>query len=304
MKTLVECIPNFSEGREREKIAAIAKAITDGPEVYLLDKHRDSDHNRSVLTFVGTRESVAEAALRGIGKAAELIDLNPHRGVHPRMGATDVVPFVPVNDVTLEDCIRIAERVAEETWIRFRIPTYLYGAAACRPECRNLEDIRRGEFEGLREAVRLNPARRPDFGEASLHPTAGATAVGVRKFLVAYNINLNSRDVALAKIIARKIRASSGGLPCVKAIGLELRTRNLVQVSMNLTDYETTSIKAVFDTVVKEAAELGVGVVGSEIVGLVPRRALEGATPQDLKVENFHPEMIFESRLKRVVEGC
>ncbi|MGH6630524.1 MAG: glutamate formimidoyltransferase, partial [Burkholderiales bacterium] len=249
MQTLVECVPNFSEGRDVKKVEAIVAALLAGPEVYLLDQEMDADHNRSVVTIVGTRQSIGEAALRGIGKAAELIDLTKHQGAHPRIGATDVVPFVPISGVTLEDCVRIAEWVAEETWRRFRIPTYLYEAAARRPERKNLENIRRGQFEGVRAEIRTHPERRPDCGDAALHPTAGATVVGARKFLIAYNINLNTPDVALAKAISKAVRASSGGLPCVKALGVELKARNLAQVSMNLTDFETTPLGVVFDAV-------------------------------------------------------
>jgi glutamate formiminotransferase / formiminotetrahydrofolate cyclodeaminase len=304
MQTVVECVPNFSEGRDAGKVEAIIQALLAGPDVYLLDKELDTDHNRSVVTFVGTRESVGEAALRGIEKAAQLIDLNLHQGAHPRIGATDVVPFVPISGVTLADCARIAERVGEEAWKRFHIPTYLYEAAARKPERKNLENIRRGQFEGLREDVRTDPSRHPDFGEASLHPTAGATVVGARKFLIAYNINLNTSDVSVAKAIARKIRASSGGFPCVKAMGVELRARNLAQVSINLTDFETTSVGAVFDAVANEAAALGISVTGSEIVGLIPRRALEDAAVHYLKVENYDPELIFENRLARIIQGA
>ena len=302
MNTLVECVPNFSEGRDAAKVEAIVKALLNGPEVSLLDKEMDADHNRCVITLVGSRERIAEAALRGIGKALELIDLNRHQGAHPRLGATDVVPFVPISGVTLEDCVRLAEWLAEEAWKRFRIPTYLYEAAARTPERRNLENIRRGQFEGVREEVKTNPARRPDFGEAELHPTAGATVVGARKFLIAYNINLNTPEVAIAKAIAKKIRASSGGFACVKAMGVDLKARNLAQVSMNLTDYETTSIGTVFDAVTREAAAQGIAVVGSEIVGLIPRRALEDASVHYLKVEDFRPDLIVENRLAKVLE--
>jgi glutamate formiminotransferase len=261
----------------------------------------DADHNRCVITFVGTRESVGEAALRGIGKAAELIDLNYQRGAHPRLGATDVVPFVPISGVTLGDCVHIAEWVAEQTWRRFKIPTYLYEAAARKPDRRNLENVRRGQFEGLREEVRTNPKRCPDFGAAALHPTAGATVVGARKFLIAYNINLNTPEVALAKAIAKKIRASSGGFPCVKAMGVELKSRRLAQVSMNLTDFETTSLGTVFDAVSREAAAQGVEVLSSEIVGLIPRQALQDAAVRFLKVENYHPQLVFENRLEQII---
>jgi glutamate formiminotransferase len=301
MQTIIECVPNFSEGRDLQKVEAIIHALLDGPDVYLLDQEMDADHNRCVITLVGTRESVGEAALRGIGKAAQLIDLNHQQGAHPRLGACDVVPFIPISGVTLEDCVRIAEWVAEQAWRRFKIPTYLYEAAARRPERRNLENIRRGQFEGLREEVRTNPKRHPDFGEAALHPTAGATVVGARKFLIAYNINLNTPEVALAKAIAKKIRASSGGFPCVKAMGVELKSRHLAQVSMNLTDFETTSIATVFDAVRREAVAQGVEVLSSEIVGLVPRRALEDAAVQYLKVENYHPQLVFENRLEQII---
>jgi glutamate formiminotransferase len=301
MQTIIECVPNFSEGRDLQKVEAIIRALLEGPDVYLLDQEMDADHNRCVITLVGTRESIGEAALRGIGKAAELIDLTHQQGAHPRLGATDVVPFIPISGVTLEDCVRIAEWVAEQAWRRFKIPTYLYEAAARQPERRNLENIRRGQFEGLREEVRTNPKRHPDFGEAALHPTAGATVVGARKFLIAYNINLNTPEVALAKAIAKKIRASSGGFPCVKAMGVELKSRHLAQVSMNLTDFETTSIVTVFDAVRREASAQGVEILGSEIVGLVPRQALEGAAVQYLKVENYRPQLVFENRLEQII---
>jgi len=301
MQTIIECVPNFSEGRDPAKVEAIVGALLDGPEVYLLDREMDADHNRCVITIVGTRERIGEAALRGIGKAAELIDLTKHQGAHPRIGAADVVPFVPIAGVTLEDCVRLAEWVAEEAWRRFKIPTYLYEAAARRPERKNLENIRRGQFEGLREEVRTNPDRHPDFGEAALHPTAGATVVGARQFLIAYNINLNTPDVQIARTIAKKIRASSGGLPCVKAIGVELKARRLAQVSMNLTDFETTSLAAVFEHVKSEAAAHGVEIAGSELVGLIPRRALEESAVHYLKIEGYRPDQIVENRLARVL---
>jgi glutamate formiminotransferase/formiminotetrahydrofolate cyclodeaminase len=302
MNTLVECVPNFSEGRDAAKVEAIVQALVAGQDVYLLDKEMDADHNRCVITIVGTRESIGEAALRGMGRAAELIDLNRHQGAHPRIGATDVVPFVPISGVTLEDCTRIAAWVAEQAWLRFKIPTYLYEAAARKPDRKNLENIRKGQFEGLREEIKSHPERLPDFGEASLHRTAGATVVGARKFLIAFNIDLNTSDVALAKTIAKKIRASSGGFPCVKAMGVELKARSLAQVSMNLTDYETTSIGTVFDAVAQEAAARGVSIATSEIVGLIPRRALEDAAVHYLKVEDFHPDLIVENRLDRVLK--
>ena len=302
MQTIIECVPNFSEGRDLQKVETIIRALLEGPDVFLLDKEMDADHNRCVITLVGTRESVGEAALRGIGKAAELIDLNLQQGAHPRLGAADVVPFIPITGVTLEECVRIAEWVAEEAWRRFKIPTYLYEAAARKPERKNLENIRRGQFEGVRKEVRTNPKRHPDFGEAALHPTAGATVVGARKFLIAYNINLNTPDVALAKAIAKKIRASGGGFPCVKAMGVELKSRHLGQVSMNLTDFETTSIATVFDAVRREAQAQSVEVLSSEIVGLVPRKALEETAVQYLRVENYRPQLVFENRLEQIIQ--
>jgi glutamate formiminotransferase len=249
------------------------------------------------MTFVGTGESVGEAALRAIGRAAELIDLNDHRGVHPRMGATDVVPFVPIKGVDLRDCVEIARWVAQETWRRFRIPTYLYEAAARDPRRKNLKYVRRGQFEQLREEIRENPDRRPDFGDAELHPTAGATAVGARNFLIAYNINLNTTNLSLAKSIARKIRASDGGFPAVKAIGVEVKALGLVQVSINLTDFLTTSIAMIFDAVAAEAALAGVAIDSSEIIGLVPRRAIENADMPSLKLRDFGPHLILENQL-------
>jgi glutamate formiminotransferase/formiminotetrahydrofolate cyclodeaminase len=303
MDTIVECVPNFSEGRDSGKVEAIIQALLAGPDVYLLDQEMDVDHNRSVITLVATREAVGEAALRGIGKAAELIDLNQHQGAHPRLGATDVVPFVPVRGVTLGECVRIAEWVAEQAWRRYGVPTYLYEAAARIAERRNLENIRRGQFEGVREEVKTNPERRPDFGPdpAALHPSAGATVVGARKFLIAYNINLITPDVAVAKAIAKKIRASSGGFPFVKAMGVDLKARHRAQVSMNLTDFETTPVGTVFDAVAREAADAEVEVEGSEIVGLIPRAALEDAAVHYLKVENFQPGLILENRLESVL---
>lgn len=298
MQTIVECVPNFSEGKDRHKIDSIIGALIAGPDVRVLDTQMDADHNRSVITFVGSRESVGEAALRAIGRAAGLIDLNDHRGVHPRMGATDVVPFVPVTGVELRDCVQIAQWAALETWQRFHIPTYLYEEAALDPRRKHLEYVRRGQFEQLREDVRHNPDRRPDFGEADLHPTAGATAIGARNFLIAYNINLNTSDPGLAKSIARKIRASNGGLAAVKAIGIAVESAGVVQVSINLTDFLTTSIATVFEAVAAEAARAGVTVESSEIVGLVPRRAIAEADIERLKLRNFGPGLILENRLE------
>src|SRR5690349_9609524 len=284
MSTLVECVPNFSEGRDKAKVDAIVEAMK-VPGVVLLDREMDSDHNRCVITIVGGRDSIAEAAIRGVGKASELIDLTRHQGAHPRMGAADVVPFIPIEGVTIEDCVAMARRVGEEIWKRYQIPVYLYEAAAATPERQNLENIRRGQFEGLREEVKTNPARRPDFGEARLHPTAGATVVGARKFLIAYNIYLNTADVDIAKKIAKAVRFSNGGLRYLKGAGFPVRGQ--AQVSMNLTDFEQTPIARVFEFVKREAARHGVVPTSSEIVGLIPKRALEDAAEWFLQVENF-----------------
>ncbi|HXU19138.1 MAG TPA: glutamate formimidoyltransferase [Verrucomicrobiae bacterium] len=298
MKRLVECVPNFAEGRDLSKVDAIAAAIREVPEVFLLARESDADHNRSVITLAGDPEGIVEAAVRAVGKASELIDLTRQTGAHPRIGATDVVPFIPLEGVSLEDCVILAKKAGREIWERYRIPVFFYEAAAQRPDRVNLENIRRGQFEGLREEILRNPERAPDVGDARLHPTAGGTVVGARKFLIAYNINLNTPDVAIAKKIAKTIRFSSGGLPFVKAMGVDLRARNLAQVSMNLTDFEQTPIHLVFETVKREAERLGVGIVGSEIVGLIPRRAIEMTAENYLKVENFSPAQVLENRLE------
>src|SRR5271157_2362140 len=293
MSTLVECVPNFSEGRDPAKVDAIVNAMLI-PGVYLLDREMDSDHNRSVITLAGGREAIAEAAIRGVGKAAELIDLTRHQGAHPRMGAADVVPFIPIGGVTMEDCVAMARHVGAEIWKRFQIPVYLYEAAATTPERQNLEYIRRGQFEGIRDEIAAIPARKPDFGEPRVHPTAGATAVGARKFLIAYNIFLNTPDVEIAKKIARAVRFSSGGLRCVKAAGFLVR--GMAQVSMNLTDFEQTPVHRVFECVKREAERYGVIPVFGEIVGLIPKLALEPASEWTLQVENFDSSLILENR--------
>jgi glutamate formiminotransferase len=300
MSTLVECVPNFSEGRDKAKVDAIVEAMKI-PGVALLDREMDADHNRCVITLVGERDAVAEAAIRGVGKASELIDLTKHQGAHPRLGASDVIPFIPIEGVTLEDCVAMARHVGEEIWKRYQIPVYLYEAAATRPERQNLENIRRGQFEGVRNEIATNPARLPDFGEARLHPTAGATVVGARKFLIAYNVFLNTPDVDVAKKIAKAVRASSGGFRYVKAAGFPVR--GMAQVSMNLTDFEQTPIARVFEFVKREAARYGAMPVSSEIVGLIPKKALEDAAEWFLQIENFDSSLILENRLAAVLGG-
>jgi glutamate formiminotransferase len=296
-RSLVECVPNFSEGRDAAKVDAIVEAIRSVRGIAILDREMDADHNRCVITFAGSAAAVSEAAFRGVERAIGLIDLRNHTGVHPRIGAADVVPFVPVEGVTLEDCVRLANELGARLWEHLHVPVYLYEAAARRPDRANLENIRRGQFEGLRDEVRTNPARLPDFGEAELHPSAGATVVGARKFLIAYNINLNTADIEIAKRIAKAIRFSSGGFRYVKSMGVPLASRNLAQVSMNLTDFEQTPIHRVFEAVRTEAARYGASIVGSEIVGLIPKRALEMTAEWYLQVENFHPSLVLENRL-------
>jgi glutamate formiminotransferase/formiminotetrahydrofolate cyclodeaminase len=300
MSTLVECVPNFSEGRDKAKVDAIVDAMkVEG--VYLLDREMDADHNRCVITLVGEREPIQEAAIRGVGKAAELIDLTKHQGAHPRMGAADVVPFIPIDGVTIEDCVAMARHVGEEIWKRYQIPVYLYEAAATMPERQNLENIRRGQFEGIRADIATNPTRKPDFGEARVHPTAGATVVGARKFLIAYNVFLNTPDVEIAKKIAKAVRFSSGGMRYLKGAGFLVR--GLAQVSMNLTDFEQTPVHRVFELVKREAARYGVTATSSEIVGLIPKKALESAAEWFLQVENFDSSLILENRLSAVMTG-
>jgi len=300
MSTLVECVPNFSEGRDKAKVDAIVDAMK-MPGVYLLDREMDADHNRCVITLVGEREAIQEAAIRGVGKASELIDLTTHTGAHPRMGAADVVPFIPIDGVTIEDCVAMANHVGEEIWKRYQIPVYLYESAARIPERQGLENIRRGQFEGIRAEIGTNPARRPDIGEPRVHPTAGATVVGARKFLIAYNVFLNTPDVDIAKKIAKAVRFSSGGLRFVKGAGFLVR--GLAQVSMNLTDFEQTPIHRAFELVKREATRYGVAPISSEIVGLIPKKALEQAAEWFLQVENFDSSLILENRLAAVMGG-
>ena len=300
MAALIECVPNFSEGRDKARVDAIVNAMKrDG--VYLLDFEMDADHNRSVVTLVGEREPLLQAVLAGIGKATELIDLNVQRGAHPRLGATDVVPFIPIEGATLEDCVQLARELGEQVWQHYQIPVYFYEAAATKPERVNLENIRRGQFEVIREEITTLESRRPDVGDPRCHPSAGAVVIGARKFLVAYNVYLQTKDVEVAKKIAKAVRFSSGGFRAVKAMGVEVRGQ--AQVSMNLTDTDLTPIARVFEFVKREAARYGVQTQSSEIVGLVPKRAIEDAAEWFLQVENFDSSLILENRLAAVTGG-
>ena len=297
MPVTVECVPNFSEGRRKEVVDKIVFSIRSVPGIKILDVEMDPDHNRSVVTFTGNKETVQEGAFRGARAARELIDLNLHKGQHPRMGALDVLPFVPISGVTLQDCVEIAEKVGSRIAKELKIPVYLYEAAARKPERKNLENVRRGEFEGLREAILKEESRFPDFGLRALHPTAGATAVGARMPLIAFNVNLSTKDISVAKKIAKKIRASSGGLPCVKALGFVLENKGMVQVSTNLTDYTVTSMSKVYEAIEKETEEAGVDIAEGEIIGLIPLDAVCDVASRHLKISSFTSNQVLERRI-------
>jgi glutamate formiminotransferase / 5-formyltetrahydrofolate cyclo-ligase len=294
---VIESIPNVSEGRRPEVIARIADAIRTTPGVRLLDHSSDASHNRSVFTLAGDAAGVKGATLALIEQAIAAIDLRAHRGEHPRLGAVDVVPFVPIEGITMAECVALAKDVGAAVADRFGLPVFLYEEASSNPARRNLEDIRRGEFEGLAARMR-NPEWAPDFGPAAPHPSAGAVVIGARMPLIAYNINLNTNRLDVAKKIAAAIRHSSGGLRHVKAAGFTLEDRGIVQVSMNLTNYEKTPIFRVFDLVKREAARYGVSILESEIIGLVPAAALVSAAEYYLQLERFGPEQVLENKLK------
>jgi len=295
---VIECVPNVSEGRRAEIIDEMAAAIGGVTGVRLLDHSSDASHNRSVFTLAGDAEGVRNAVLALVARAVADIDLRTHRGEHPRLGAVDVVPFVPIEGVTMMECVELARQVGAEIARRFNVPVFLYEEAATNPARRNLEDIRRGEFEGLAAKMRA-PEWAPDFGPVTPHPSAGATVVGARMPLIAYNINLATDRLDVAKKIAAAIRQSSGGFRYVKAAGFRLENRGIVQVSMNLTNFEKTPIFRVFETVKREAARYGVAILESEIVGLVPSAALTGAAEFYLQLEGFNDDQILENKLRQ-----
>ena len=295
---LVECVPNFSEGRKTETVEQLARAIASVPTACVLDTHIDPDHNRSVITFVAAPELVVEAAVRAVGLAAELIDMRQHTGVHPRLGATDVLPFIPISGVTQEDCATLAHQAGERIARELSIPVFFYERAATRPDRVNLEDVRRGALELLREQIAMEPSRVPDLGPLRVHETAGAIAIGARPFLIAFNVNLRATDVLVARKIARAVRARDGGLPFVKALGFELSTRGLVQVSMNIVNYEVTGVTEAYEAVRREAEQAGVEIVSTELVGLIPEKALDRDAEYFQKLENFSDDKIFEHRLR------
>ena len=294
MRQLVECVPNFSEGRRSEVIDRIVAEIAAVPQVQLLDRESDADHNRSVVTFVGAPQAVAEAAFRAIRMASQLIDLNTHQGAHPRIGATDVVPFIPIEGVTMADCVALAKHLGQRVGGELGIPVYLYEAAATRPENQNLADVRKGEYEGLKQAILTDANRRPDYGPSELGP-AGATVIGARAPLIAFNVYLTTTDVDIAKKIARAIRHQTGGLRFVKALGLLVDGK--AQVSMNLTDYTQTAIFRVVEMVRREAQRYGVGIQSTELIGLIPQQALFDAAQWYLQIDNFTPQQVLENRL-------
>ncbi len=300
-KKIVECVPNFSEGRRPEILNEIVNAALTVSGVVLLDKEMDSDHNRAVVSFVGEPELVKEAVFLAVKKAAELIDLNNHKGEHPRMGATDVIPFVPVANITMKECVQLAKDLGKRIGEELNIPIYLYEKAATRPERENLAKVRKGEYEGLRKEIETNPLKKPDFGPSKMG-SAGATAVGARMFLVAFNANLNTNNLGVAKKIAKAIRERSGGFKFCKALGFALKERNIVQVSMNMVNYKKTPLFRVFEAIKTEAERYGVSVIGTEIVGLVPNNALIACADHYLRIENFHKEQIIEERLKMQAE--
>ena len=301
MEHLVECVPNFSEGRKADIVRVLVTAIQAVPNVFLLDEEMDADHHRSVLTFAGLPDSVAEAAFQCTRVATDLIDLRQHQGAHPRIGATDVIPFVPIRGVTMEDCVGLARRLGARIGRELHIPVFLYERAASHSERTNLEAIRRDGLEGLASRMEAGAAWEPDFGPSQLHPTAGATVVGARPPLIAYNVNLHTNDLGIAKRIAKTIRFSSGGLPSVKAIGVELSSRRLVQVSMNLTNYEETPVHVAFEAVRHEAKQQGIRVAGSEVIGLIPQAALIHAAESYLQLEHFDRSQVLETRLDMVL---
>jgi len=296
MVKLVECVPNFSEGRNREVIDAIINEAKQY-KIKIVDMTPDADHNRTDVTMIGEPDEVKNAALAMAIKAVELIDMEKHKGEHPRMGAMDVVPFIPLLNTTMEECIQLAHSFAKEFSEKTGVPCFLYEEAATRPERKNLADVRRGEYEGLKEEIGKNPDKVPDYGPNRIHPTAGATAVGAREFLIAFNVNLATNDINIAKTIAKAVRHSGGGYRFVKAMGFEIKEKNMVQVSMNMTNYKRTPLFRVFETIKREAERYGTQVVSSEIVGMVPLDAIVDVAAWYLQIDDFHTEQIIEKKL-------
>jgi glutamate formiminotransferase len=303
VRRIIECPVNLSEGRDEERLASILAVLDSHPGTFLLDVHSDPDHNRSVITLAGEPEGLEEGVFALVKKAVGLLDIRKHRGMHPRIGVVDVVPFVPLGEATMDDCVSLAHRFGEGLSRRLDLPVYLYGRAARRPERRLLAAVRRGEYEDLKAAVERDEARAPDFGPSRLHPTAGAVAVGARDVLIAFNVHLATRDIAIARSIARIIRESNGGLPAVQALGLYLPSREHVQVSVNLTDFRTTSPEVVVQRIREEALRFGTKMAFSEVVGLIPRAALPEDPERILGLRNSGTGRILESRVEEAT-GC
>ena len=296
MNKIIECVPNFSEGRDLQKIDQIISPFRGKQGVKLLDYSNDEDHNRLVVTVVGEPEPLRDAVLEAIGIAVKLIDLNHHTGQHPRMGAVDVVPFIPIKNVTMEEAIALSKEVGAEVGKRYNLPVFLYEKSASAPHRENLAAVRKGEFEGMAEKIKL-PEWQPDFGPTERHATAGTVAIGARMPLVAYNINLNTPNLDIAHDIAKKIRFIGGGLRYCKAMGVELKDRGITQVSINMTDYTRTALYRAFELTRVEACRYGVSIVGSEIIGLVPMEALIDAASYYLGLENFSMQQVLEARI-------
>ena len=296
MTKIIECVPNFSEGRDRNKIERIVEPFRGKDTVKLLDYQNDEDHNRSVVTVVGEPQPLKDAVLESMGVAIELIDMRTHQGQHPRMGAVDVVPFIPVKNVSVEEAVKLSRQAAEEAAEKYQLPIFLYEQSAAQPQRQNLATIRKGQFEGMAAKIKL-PDWAPDFGPAKIHPSAGVTAMGARMPLVAFNVNLGTNQLEIADQIAKKVRHINGGLRYCKGIGIELKDRGIVQVSMNMTDYTKTALYRVFELIKIEARRYGVNVVGSEIIGLVPMEALIDTAAYYLGVENFSMAQILEARI-------
>ena len=296
MVKLIECVPNFSEGRRADVIEAIVKPFKETKGCYLLDYRADPDHNRLVVSFVGEPEALEESLIKSAKVAIENIDLNKHQGAHPRIGAVDVIPFVPLRNTTMEECVEFSRKFAQLFHDETKVPVYFYEESALRPERRNLEVIRKGQYEVLKEEI-IKPERHPDIGEPKLHPTAGATVIGARKFLVAFNVNLHTQDVNIAKAIAKAIRSSSGGFSAVKAIGLELKERGMTQVSMNIVDYEKNALYRVLELIKAEAKRWGISIAETEVYGMVPVAALLESTSYYMQIAGFDPNQVIELRL-------
>ncbi len=297
MSVLIECVPNFSEGRRKDVIEAIVAPFKNRKGCYLFDYRADEDHNRLVVSLCGEPDAICGALMEASRIAVEKIDLNTHQGAHPRMGAVDVIPFTPIKGISMDECVELSHRFAKRFYDELKVPVFYYEASSVRPDRTRLEQVRKGQYEALKELVKTDPSRSPDVGAPELHPTAGGTAIGARKFLVAYNVNLNTTNVEIAKIIAKRVRASSGGFTCVKGMGVDLPEKHLVQVSMNLVDYEKTAMYRVLEFIRMEAARWGVTVNGTEVYGMIPAGAILDSAAYYMQIDDFHNDQVLELKL-------